>query len=422
MPELINIIFIISMETPMEIKFSERLLRLPPYIFAQLNAMKLELRRQGKDVIDLGMGNPDKSAPSEVIDKTREVMNDPKIHGYSTSKGITQLLREVSKFYKKKYDVKLDPDNEIVATIGSKEGISHLSLALLGPGDSTLVPSPSFPIHIWSVIIAGGNVITVSLDNFQENFIDRLFHTYEILWPKPKLLLLNFPHNPTTQTVDIDFYKEIVKFAIKHEIILINDFAYSDITFDGYRAPSLMEVKDAKKVGVEFMSMSKSFSMAGWRIGFCLGNYRIVKALEKIKGYYDYGIFTALQVGAIMALRHQWESAPKYYASIYQSRRDVLVDGLNKRGWNVEKPKATMFVWTPIPDKFKSLGSLMFSRFLLKKAGVCVSPGISFGDEGEGYLRISLVENEKRIQQAIREIKKATNEFTPEDIQKEFSK
>ena len=374
------------------------------------------MRRDGHDIIDMGMGNPDKAAPEEVTAKAREVLTDPKAHRYSSSKGIPQLLKEAAKFYQKKYGIRLKPEEEIIATIGSKEGISHLSLALLGPGDSVLVPSPSFPIHIWSAIIAGANVITVPLDRDQDQFVSNLFSTYEMLWPKPKLLFLNFPHNPTATMVDKYFFKQIIQFAVKNEVILVNDFAYADITFDGHRSSSFLELPDARKVGVEFISMSKSFSMAGWRIGFCLGNPEIIKALEKIKGYYDYGIFTAIQVGAIIALREHWDATPAHYASIYQSRRDVLVDGLNRAGWEILKPKATMFTWAPIPEAYRHVGSIRFCQFLLRESEVCVSPGIGFGKEGEGFLRIAMVENEERTQQAVRQIKRAMQNSSPADI------
>ncbi len=405
----------------MNINLSDRVLRLPPYLFGKINQIKLELRRQGNDVIDLGMGNPDKGAPSEVVEKTKEVLDDPKTHHYSRSKGIPQLLREVSKYVEKKYDLHLDPESEILATIGSKEGISHLSLALLGPGDSVLVPAPSFPIHIWSAIIAGANVITVPLGETHEAFLEKLFSTYEMLWPKPKMILLNFPHNPSAAVVDPKFFEEVVRFALKHEIIVINDFAYADITFDDYKAPSFLTVPNAKKVGVEFITMSKSFSMAGWRIGFCLGNPQIIKALEKIKGYYDYGIFAPVQIGSIIALRDHWETMPDHYASIYQARRDVLVEGLNKIGWKIEKPKATMFTWAPIPEAYQKVGSMRFAQFLLYEADVCVSPGIGFGKEGEGFLRIAMVENEERIRQAVRQIKKAMNNTSPDQVLEKYS-
>lgn len=405
----------------MKIQVSNRLERLPPYLFGKLNSLKAQLRRDGQDIIDLGMGNPDKAAPEEVTEKAREVLTDPKAHRYSSSKGIPQLLNEASKFYEKKYGINLKPEEEIIATIGSKEGISHLSLALLGPGDSVLVPAPSFPIHIWSAIIAGANVITVPLDADQDKFLSNLFSTYEMLWPKPKLMFLNFPHNPTTTVVDKKFFEEIIRFALKNEVILVNDFAYADITFDGHQSTSFLEIPDARKVGVEFISMSKSFSMAGWRIGFCLGNPDIIKALEKIKGYYDYGIFTAVQVGAIIALREHWNETPAHFASIYESRRNVLVEGLNKAGWDIVKPKSTMFTWAPVPEKYKHVGSIRFSQFLMHEAEVCVSPGIGFGKEGEGFLRIAMVENEERIQQAVRQIKRAMQNNTPDDIMDKYS-
>ena len=400
----------------MNIQFSDRLLRLPPYVFGKLNALKLQLRQEGKDVIDLGMGNPDKGAPEEVVNKTMEVLKDPRTHRYSRSKGIPHLLREMSKAYKHKYNVDLEPEKEIVATIGSKEGLSHLALALLGPGDSVLVPSPSFPIHIWSVVLAGANVNTLPLSALREQSASALIKAYETMWPKPKVLLLNFPHNPTTMTVDRSFYEEVVDFARKRELVVINDFAYADITFDGYKAPSLLEVPGAKEIGVEFTTMSKSFSMAGWRIGFCAGNPEIIGALQKIKGYYDYGIFTPIQVGAIMALRNHIDTAPQKYSAIYQKRRDVLVEGLNAAGWDIEKPKATMFVWAPIPEAYRKCGSVRFSRFLLEEAEVCASPGISFGDDGDGFMRISLVENEERIRQAVRQIKKAMTKTSPDEV------
>ncbi|HCL56699.1 MAG TPA: hypothetical protein DHW82_06780 [Spirochaetia bacterium] len=407
----------------MEFQFADRLLKLPPYVFGKLNALKLELRRKGIDIIDLGMGNPDKGAPDSVVSKTLEVLKDPKTHRYSRSKGISQLLKEVAVYYKKKYRVDLDPEKEIVATIGSKEGLSHLALALLNPGDTVLVPAPAFPIHIWSVVLAGGNVITIPLEKLLgPNFIEELAKTYDSLWPKPKFILLNFPHNPTTAVADRNFYEKMTAFALENNLMIIHDFAYADITFDGYKAPSFLEIPDAKKIGVEFITMSKSFSMAGWRIGFCLGNAQIVQALEKIKGYYDYGIFTPVQVGSIIALRHEWEEAPQKYAQIYENRRNVLIEGLNKAGWNIDKNKnkATMFVWAPIPEEYKKTGSVRFSRFLLEEAEVCVSPGNSFGEEGEGFLRISLVENEKRIQQAVKQIKKAMSSTSPEEVMEKY--
>ncbi len=389
----------------MNIKLSDRLNRLPPYLFGKINALKLKLRQEGKDIIDLGMGNPDNGSPADIVKKTAQVLQDKKTHRYSRSRGIPQLLKEFANTYSKKYGVNLNPETETIATIGSKEGLSHLALALLGPGDSVLVPAPSFPIHIWSPIIAGANVITIPLNLIVEQRIEDLARTFEMLWPKPKVLLLNFPHNPTATVATPELFKELVAFARKRELILINDFAYADINFDGYRAPSLLEVEGAKEIAVEFSTMSKSYSMAGWRVGFCAGNERMVNALAKIKGYYDYGIFTPIQVGAIMALRHHWKTAPTHYSAIYQKRRNILVEGLNASGWDIAKPKATMFVWASIPSEFQKVGSMRFTRFLLEEAEVCVSPGIGFGKEGEGFIRISLVENDKRIRQAVRQIK-----------------
>ena len=385
-----------------------RLKRLPPYLFGELNQLKLEKRRAGIDIIDFGMGNPDQPTIQIAVDKMREVIEDAKTHRYSASKGIPQLLKAVSERYKRQYNVDLDPKKEIIATIGSKEGISHLALALLGPGESALIPSPSFPIHVWSVILAGANVITIPMTNNMDLFLSNMSHIVENLWPKPKVMYLNFPHNPTTAVTSLDFFEEIVKYAKKEEIIVIHDFAYADITFDDYKAPSFLQAKGAKDVGVEFTSMSKSFSMAGWRCGFCVGNPKIVNYLATIKGYYDYGIFTPIQVASIMALRSDHTEVSKI-AKRYELRRDILVDGLNKRGWTIEKPLATMFVWAPIPEKYKAMGSYEFSKLLLDKAEVLISPGIGFGEPGEGYVRMGLVENEDRIKQAVRQINKALN-------------
>ncbi len=383
-------------------ELSTRMHRLPPYLFGELNEIKLKLRQKGIDIIDFGMGNPDKSTPKHVVDKLREVVKDSRNHRYSASKGINNLRKAVAYYYDKKYNVKLNPQTETIAVIGTKEGLSHLSLALLGPGDTALVPNPAFPIHIYSVILAGANVINIPNGN-DENFIRNLWHITHTLIPKPKVLFLNFPNNPNTSVVEPEFFKEIVKFAKKNEVIVIHDFAYADITFDGYKAPSFLQTPGAKDVGVEFFTMSKSYNMPGWRIGFCSGNKDIIAALAKIKGYYDYGIFQAVQIAAIVALKGDQSDVQKN-ALLYQKRRDVLIDGLDKIGWHIEKPKATMFVWAPIPDKYKKLGSMKFSRKLLNEANVAVSPGIGFGENGEGFVRIALVENELRIKQAIRQI------------------
>lgn len=393
-------------EKQIKIKLSERMYRLPPYIFGELNALKLKKRQEGIDIIDLGMGNPDQPSLKNVVDKLAEVASkDPKTHRYSRSRGLPHLLKAAADKYEKVWDVKLKPNEEIIATIGSKEGVSHLALALLGPGDSALVPTPAFPIHVWSVILAGANVIQIELGDMS-TFISRLSHVVENLWPKPKVLYLNFPHNPTTAVVEIDFYKDIVKYCKKHEIIVINDFAYCDITFDGYKSPSILEVEGAKDIAVEFTTMSKSYNMAGWRVGFCAGNQEIINALGRLKGYYDYGIFTPIQVASIIALREPHEKVEEI-SKIYQQRRDIFVDGLNKGGWKIEKPKATMFVWAPIPEPYKNMGSVEFAYMLMEKAEVCGTPGISFGESGDGFIRLALVENANRLQQAVKQINRA---------------
>lgn len=384
---------------------SKRINRLPPYLFGRLKQMTLERRRQGIDIIDLSMGNPDRPTPDHIIQKMCEAVRDPKNHRYSASRGIYNLRREVSWFYGRRFNVDIDPNDEVIAVIGTKEGLSHLALALIDEGDIALVPNPTYPIHIYSIIIAGGNVMSIPMENI-DNFLPSLSEITKELWPRPKLILLNFPHNPTTATVDLAFFEDVVKFAKKNDMIVVHDLAYLDIVFDGYVAPSFLQAKGAKDIGVEFISMSKSYNMAGWRCGFAVGNKDIIDALAKIKGYYDYGIFAPIQIASILALRESDEYA-KENALTYQSRRDVLVNGLNRIGWKVEKPKATMFVWAPIPEKFKHLGSMNFALKLLEEAEVCVSPGIGFGDKGEGYIRLALVENELRIKQAIRQIRKA---------------
>jgi alanine-synthesizing transaminase len=390
---------------------SSRLDRLPPYMFGRINDMKLRMRQQGVDVIDLAMGNPDSPTPSHIVDKLTEVAQDPKAHGYSASKGIPALLRAISRHYDRKHGVSLDPETEIVATIGSKEGLGHLMLALLDPGDLALVPNPTFPIHIYSVALAGGNVVSIPLRE-EADFVPDMAEITRDIWPKPKLITLNFPHNPTTATVSLDFFKEVVDFARKNDIIVVHDMAYSDITFDGYQAPSFLEVPGAKDVGVEFFTFSKSYNMAGWRIGACVGNPDVVNALARIKGYYDYGMFTPIQVAGIAALDGPQECV-KEVCAVYQERRDVLCDGLTRIGWPVKKPKATMFTWAPIPEQYRAMGSMEFSLMMMKKAEVAVSPGVGFGDMGEGYVRIALVENTERIRQAIRNIRRTLTELKP---------
>ncbi len=391
------------------IPVSDRLRRLPPYLFGRLNALLYRKRRAGADIIDLGMGNPSDPTPSFIVEKLREAVLDPRNHRYSVSIGLYNLRRELSRLYGAKWGVKLDPASEVIATIGSKEGFSHLCLALLGPGDTVLVPSPAFPIHVYGVILAGASVINVRLVPGPE-LIKTLVDVTNHLQPRPKVVIVNFPHNPTTMTADLDFFKELVAFAKKYDVMVMHDLAYGLTTFDGYEAPSFLQVPGARDVGVEFTTLSKPFNMAGWRIGFCAGNAEMCSALAKIKGYYDYGIFQAAQIAGIMAMRKWAEAVPKQ-ALVYQKRRDVLCDGLNRIGWNVEKPKASMFVWAEMPQPFREMGSIEFAMWLLENAEVSVSPGRGFGDYGEGYVRMALIENEQRIKQGIRNIDRAARKF-----------
>ena len=383
---------------------SERIKNLPPYLFHHINERKLKARQGGHDVIDLGMGNPDQPTPPHIVEKLREVALDPRAHRYSASKGIKHLRKAICDWYQERFNVELDPETEAVAVIGSKEGISHLMLAILNKGDTILIPNPTYPSHLYSVIIAGGNIYDIPLlpeNNFLPDFSITLLGRY----PKPKALLLSYPHNPTTAVVNLEFFEKAVEFAKKNNLFIIHDLAYSEICFDGYQAPSFLQAKDAKKVGMEFYSLSKTYNMAGWRIGFAIGNKDLVGALAKLKTYYDYGIFTPLQVAGITALTGSQECI-KEIVSTYQRRRDVLANGLNSIGWKVEKPEATMYLWARIPEKFQKIGSMKFSLDLLDKAEVAVSPGIGFGKFGEGYVRFALVENEQRIKQAIKNIKK----------------
>lgn len=373
-------------------------------MFARINQMKLDARRAGRDIIDLGMGNPDIPTPSHIVDKLCEVAHDPKAHRYSASKGIAHLRRAITVWYERRFGVDLDPETEAIAVIGSKEGICHLFLAILDEGDMVLVPSPSYPIHYYSVVIAGGHLHTVPL-TAEHNFLPDLSKVTREAYPRPKLLILSYPNNPTAQVVDTAFFEEVVEFAKKENILIIHDMAYSEICFDGYKAPSFLQVKGAKEVGIEFYSLSKTYNMAGWRVGFAVGNQHVIAALAKLKSYYDYGIFTPIQVAAIAALEGD-QSCIEEMVRTYSGRRDVLVNGLNSMGWNVPCPKATMYVWAPIPERFRSLGSMKFSELLLEEAMVATSPGIGFGTAGEGYLRLAMVENERRIKQALRGIKK----------------
>jgi alanine-synthesizing transaminase len=387
------------------IRFSQRMEQLPPYLFGMINRMKTEKRRQGDDVIDLGMGNPIDPAPEAVTHKLCDVAQDPKTHRYPAADGLAHLRREIVLNYQKDYGVELDSDAEVIVTIGSKEGISHLCLALVGPGDTILVPAPAFPIHIYAAIIAGGSVIRVPLGD-QHTFLNRIKQMCENILPRPHLLILNYPHNPTAELVSVDFFREIVALAQKYRFMVIHDFAYAKIAYDGYKPPSFLEVPGARTVGVEFGSFSKTYNMAGWRLGYCVGNQKIIEGLAKIKGYYDYGIFAAIQVAGIVALR-DCQAEVDEQVEKYRQRRDILCKGLEKMGWSVNKPRAGMFIWVKMPDAFFKIGSMQFAIQLMQEANVAVAPGIGFGEEGENYLRLALVENDHRIRQALRQMRRA---------------
>ncbi len=388
------------------IPVAERMKRLPPYLFGKINKLKYQKRVAGVDVIDLGMGNPT-DAPEPIIqEKMAEALKDPKNHRYSVANGISNLRKEVAKRYWKKYGVTLNPDDEIIACIGSKEGFSHMCLALMGPGDTAIIPAPTFPIHMYAVVLAAGNVIALDTRD-PDAFLRNVAYTCEHLYPRPRVVVVNFPHNPSATVVEQDFFVELVRLAKKYEFLVLSDFAYADICFDGYMAPSFLSTPGAKDVGVEFTTMSKGYSMAGWRIGFCTGNSEMVRALATIKGYYDYGIFQAVQIAAIVAMRHG-DASIEGLSAEYQKRRDALCDGLERLGWEIERPKAGMFVWAKIPEPFSSMGSIDFAMKLLDEGGVAVSPGRGFGEEGEGYLRLAIVENAHRLRQAVREIGRCT--------------
>jgi alanine-synthesizing transaminase len=391
------------------VRLSNRMDQLPPYLFGMINKMKMDKRRKGDDVIDLGMGNPLDPAPKEVLDKLISAAKDPKTHRYPESSGMKNLKIEITKYYDRHYNINLDSENETYFTIGSKEGISHLCLALMGPSDSVLVPAPAFPVHIYAAVIAGANVVRIPISP-DETFLNRIVTVCESFYTKPKVLMINYPHNPTGVVADRELFKEIVKLAKRFKFMVVNDFAYSKITFDGYEAPSFLEIEGAKDVGVEFGSFSKSYNMAGWRIGYCVGNSEIIQALGKIKGYFDYGIFSAIQIAGIIALRDCDDTIPKL-ALLYQSRRDTLCDGLERIGWDIKRPKAGMFVWAKIPEPFDKMGAMDYAIELMNRANVAVAPGTGFSEEGEGYLRLALVENEERLRQAVRQIKKASNEL-----------
>lgn len=382
-----------------------RIKRLPPYLFATLDKMKMEARRAGEDIIDFGMGNPDHASPPHVVEKLIEAAKKPQNHRYSTSRGIHKLRLAICNWYKRRYGVELDPESESVVTIGSKEGLAHLSLAMLGPGDVAICPSPTYPIHHYSIVIANADLRVVPL-RLGVDFFAALQETVRQCWPRPKVLLMSFPHNPTTTVVDLDFFRRVVDFAREHNIFVVHDFAYADIHFDGYQPPSFLQVPGAKDIGVEFFTLSKSYDMPGWRVGFLCGNAEAIQALSRLKSYFDYGIFQPIQIAAIHALNGPQD----YVESVrqrYRRRRDVLIDGLERAGWHIPKPKGTMFVWAEIPEEYQAMGSMKFAEFLLTEAKVSVSPGIGFGEYGDDFVRFALIENEHRTRQAVRGIRKA---------------
>jgi alanine-synthesizing transaminase len=382
-----------------------RITGLPPYVLAEIDALKMAARRAGEDVIDLAFGNPDIPSPDAAVDKLAEAVHNPRNHRYSSSRGIPKLRAAVASLYDRKFNVELDPETEIVTTIGAKEGLSHLMWVLLAPGDTALVPTPSYPIHIYAPLFAGADVRQVPLGPGQ-NFFDNLMEAWENAWPRPRVIVMSFPHNPTTTCVDLEWMTKVVDFAREHDVVLVHDFAYSDTSYDGYVPPSILQVPGAKEVAVELYTMTKSFSMAGWRVGFMVGRADIVQALTKLKSYLDYGTFQPIQIATIVAL-NEASDYPKQVNEIYWNRRDALCDGLARIGWEIEKPKGTMFVWAPIPEPYADMGSLEFSAFLVKEARVAASPGVGFGQGGEGHVRFALIENELRIGQAVRNMRKA---------------
>jgi alanine-synthesizing transaminase len=381
-----------------------RLDRLPPYVFATVNQIKMQARREGQDIIDLGMGNPDLGTPPHIVEKLVEAARKPHNHRYSASMGITKLRLAIAKWYKRRFDVDIDPDSEAIVTIGVKEGLSHLVLVTTRPGDVVFTPNPTYPIHPFSAIIAGGDVRGIPVGPGQD-FFENLMAATKQTWPRPKMLIISYPHNPTTEVVNLDFFQKVVDYAKENDILVIHDFAYADLVFDGYQAPSLLQAKGAKDVGVEFFSLSKSYSMAGWRMGFCCGNPETVAALKRIKSYLDYGVFQPIQIASIIALNGP-DDCVQEMRTTYKERRDALVRGLSRAGWKIPKPKGTMFVWGRIPEKYRKMGSVEFSKFLIREAQVAVSPGLGFGEYGDEFVRFALIENPMRINQAVRGIRK----------------
>jgi alanine-synthesizing transaminase len=382
-----------------------RITSLPPYVFTIIDSLKVEARRDGVDVIDLGFGNPDLPSPEIAVDKLTEAAHNARNHRYSSSRGIPKLRQAVSDLYLRRFGVSLDPDTEVINTIGAKEGFSHLMWTLLGPGDAALVPSPSYPIHIYGPLFAGADIREVPLGTDQD-FFENLLQAWEYSWPKPRVIVMSFPHNPTTTCVDLDFMQEVVDFAREREVIVVHDNAYADLGYDGYSPPSILQAEGAKETAVELYSMTKSFSMAGWRVAFMVGNAEVIAALAKLKSYLDYGAFQPIQIAATVTL-NEAPDYPKVANQVYQSRRDALCGGLNRIGWPIEPPRGTMFCWAPIPEPYRELGSVEFAKLLVREAAVAVSPGVGFGPGGEGHVRFALIENEQRIGQAVRHLKKA---------------
>jgi len=382
-----------------------RIDRLPPYVFTIVNDMKIEARRRGEDIIDLGMGNPDLPTPSPIVDKLIQAAQNGRNHRYSASRGITKLRLALSSWYERRFDVEIDPEREALVSIGAKEGLAHLMWILVRSGDTALVPEPTYPIHQFSALFAGAEVNSVHLTPDTADFFADLQEAYDRTWPRPRVILVSFPHNPTGHCVELDFFERLVRFARANDVFIVHDFAYAEIVFDGYRPPSIFQVPGAKDVAIEFVSLSKSHSMAGWRLGFAAGNAEVIAGLQRLKSYLDYGVFQPIQIAAIIAL-NDCDEVPPQVAGVYQRRRDVLCEGLDRVGWHVEKPRGTMFVWAPIPEPYRHLDSLEFSKLLLSEASVAVSPGIGFGRSGDGFVRFALVENDERIRQAVRGIKR----------------
>lgn len=382
-----------------------RITGLPPYVFTIIDGLKIEARRQGLDVVDLGFGNPDMPSPAVAVEKLAEAARNSRNHRYSSSRGIPKLREAVADLYLRRFGVALDPDTEIISTIGAKEGFSHLMWVLLEQGDAALVPSPSYPIHIWGPLFAGADVREIPMGTGAD-FFEKIQEAYQYSWPKPRVIVLSFPHNPTTACVDLDFFQQVVDFAREKEVLIVHDNAYAELGFDGYEPPSILQAEGAKECAVELYSMTKSFSMAGWRVAYLLGNREVVQALAKLKSYLDYGTFQPIQIAATVTLNEDPDH-PREVQPIYQARRDALCDGLHRIGWEIEPPRGTMFAWAPIPEPYRDMGSVEFASFLVREAQVATSPGVGFGPGGDGHVRFALIENEQRIGQAVRSLKRA---------------